>query len=340
MRICLISRFFDLRSAGIGRYSKNLLKGLKKSGFDVEYISQDGGVPLGKGRLKYLIYTLLEIPLKIPPNQDIYHACSPTEAIWIANRDNSVVTFHDLIPILYPNPSKGGLINSIGEFVGSKYFKFACERAVNCKAIIAVSEQTAKDLVEHLGVDENRVNVVRQAIAGGLKPLKKEDDKYKIGTLSFLEPRKRIEILIKAFLEANMEDSELLIAGRGPQENKLKKISGNDERIKFLGFVPDADLCDFYNSLDVFVFPSLLEGYGLPIVEAMACGKPVITLADAVIPEDIKNRTFIVELSELTEVLKNRSYECDTRKNLEFAREHSLDKTIRGILQIYRTLLD
>lgn len=340
MKICLISRFFDLRGAGIGRYSKNLLEGLKKRGFDVEYINQDGGIPLGKGRLKYLIYTLFEMPFKIPPDQDIYHACSPIEAIWIANKDNSIVTFHDLIPILYPNLSKGGIVNSIGEFVGSKYFKFACERAVNCKAIIAVSEQTAKDLVKHLGVDEDKVNMVRQAIADDLKPAKKEDDKYRIGTLSFLEPRKRIEVLIKAFLEANIYESELLIAGSGPQENKLKKLSRNDERIKFLGFVPDADLCDFYNSLDVFVFPSLLEGYGLPIVEAMACRKPVITLADAVIPDDIKNRTFIVELSELPEVLKNRSYECNTRKNLEFAREHSLDKTIEGILQVYRILSD
>ncbi|WP_225370026.1 glycosyltransferase [Methanobrevibacter arboriphilus] len=63
----------------------------------------------------------------------------------------------------------------------------------------------------------------------------------------------------------------------------------------FLGFISDEDMVDFYNSLDVFVFPTIMEGYGMPIVEAMACGKPVITLEDAYIPHDIKKKNTYIK---------------------------------------------
>src|SRR5690606_31790626 len=206
---------FDLRNAGIGRYSMNLLEALVNKGFDVEYLSQDSS--LLHSDLGYFVYTSLEIPLKISSDADIFHACSPMEALWVSGRPHSVVTFHDLIPIIYPNMSKGGIINSIKEFLSSKYFKLACKMATNSESIISVSEETARDLLNSFHIDEDKINVVRQAIAGGLKPLnKKEGDKYRIGTLGYFEPRKRIDVLIKAFLDADIEDSELLIAGKGP----------------------------------------------------------------------------------------------------------------------------
>jgi len=339
MKVCLISRFFDLRNAGIGRYSENLFEGLKKRGCSVDRVSQDGGIPFGEGRAKYLLYTALEMPFKMPADYDIYHACSPIEAIWISKKRNSVVTFHDLIPMLYADLIKANFKDSIMRFIGVQHFNFGCRRAINCNAVIADSKQTAQDLISYLNVEEDRISVVRPGIPPNLKPNKKKNDIYTIGTLSFLEARKRIDILIKAFIDADLENAELIIAGRGFEEQKLKKVSKGDERIKFLGFIPDSKLCDFYNSLDVFVFPSLLEGYGLPIVEAMACGKPVITLEDAIIPEDIKSRTFIVELSNLTKILKNQEFECDIIKNLKFAKEHSWDRLVKKMFEIYNNVI-
>lgn len=339
MKICLLSRFFDLRNAGIGRYSQNLCECLKKKQVRVRCVSQDGGIPLGQGRAKYLFYTTLEIPFKMPDGYHIYHACSPIEALWLGEK-NSVVTFHDLIPMIHSDLLiNTGIIDSISRYIGQRHFNLACKRAVKCRAIIADSQQTADDLVEHFNLKKESINVIRPGIPKNLEPVEKENGTYRIGTLSFLESRKRVDLLIKAFLEADIKHSELLIAGKGFEEQRLKKIGKGDGRIKFLEFIPDSELSDFYNSLDVFVFPSILEGYGMPMVEAMACGKPVLTLKDAIIPDDIKSHTCSVDEQDLPDILKYQDYRCDIKENLRFAREHSWEKLVEETLNVYNSVI-
>ena len=115
-------------------------------------------------------------------------------------------------------------------------------------------------------------------------------------------------------------------------EDVLKKLAEGDSRIKFLGLIPDETLPDFYNSLDVFVFPTAIEGYGLPIVEAMACKKPVVVLDDAIIPWDVKRRCVIVD--KLDYVLGNKEYlerickGVDIEGNYTWAKEHDWDEAI------------
>lgn len=340
MKLCLISRFFDLRNAGIGRYSSILYKGLKNENINIKTITQDGGIPLGNGRAKYFFYTTAEMPFKIPKNYDIYHALSPMESLWLKKDKKSVVTFYDLIPMKYDYMIKTNAKNSIIAKINKYYFTKSCEKAIECDKITAISQQTANELHEHLGVELEKIEIIRPSIDGELAPITKAtpDDTYRIGTISNLEPRKRVEILIKAFLKANLENSELIIGGKGPSVSKLKELSGNDKRIKFLGFVPDSELINFYNSLDVFVFPSLLEGYGIPIIEAMACGIPVVTLNDAIIPSDIKIKTFSVEISELKNTLINKSFKCDIKNNLNFSKEHSQEKMVEKILNCYKDI--
>ena len=105
---------------------------------------------------------------------------------------------------------------------------------------------------------------------------------------------------------------------------EFKKLAANDERIEFLGFVPDEEINDFYNSLDLFVFPTSLEGYGMPIVEAMGAGKPVITLDDAIIPSNLAKHTYVTSINDLPDVLSNKSYKCDIKENIKFYNEHSI----------------
>lgn len=140
--------------------------------------------------------------------------------------------------------------------------------------------------------------------------------------------------MIKAFLKEDIGNSRLLIGGKGPELNNLKKLSQNDSRIEFLGFIPDDKMNEFYNSLDIFVFPTIMEGYGLPIVEAMACGKQVITLEDAFIPMDIKNKTHIS--SDLAVDLKKMDFHCDINSNLRFAKKHSPENMKKEMVKIYR----
>lgn len=296
-------------------------------------------MPLGQGAEKYFVYTLFEIAFKTPRDCDLYHACTPIETLWLGGKERKVVTFHDLIPMLYLGMVQTHYAkNKLTRPISKNYFTLACKHAVKCDAIIVNSDQTAGELTEHFGVDREKIVVTRFGISPGLKPKNKNDGIYRIGTLGYLDPRKRTGLLIEAFKEADL-DAELVIAGKGVDMPYLKKLAGGDKRIKFLGFVPDEELCDFYSSLDVFAFPSLLEGYGLPIVEAMACGKPVVTLADAIIPSDVKSRTHICKLEELPRVLASREFNCDRRANLRFAREHSWKKMVDKTVEVYERVI-
>src|SRR4030095_14669298 len=96
-----------------------------------------------------------------------------------------------------------------------------------------------------------------------------------------LEPRKNLKRLVEAFARMSRTDHDLVIVGErwyhgGDVEQKARSL-GLNGRVKFFGYVPRADLPGLFSGATAFVYPSLLEGFGLPIVEAMACGTPVIT---------------------------------------------------------------
>lgn len=333
MKICLVSRYFDLRSGGLGRFSMEIYQGLKKRGLEITPVSTNRA-----GSTGYFIYTAAEMPFRIPRGCDVYHALSPFEAIYIP-KNRGIVTFHDLIPWLHLNEVEvhfaSGKLKVLRRFIGKHYFRIASKIATRCSTITCDSQQTKEELIEHLGVDESKVRVVRLGINRELEPRTKSDDVFRIGTLSYLDPRKRIELLIQGFLDANV-DGELVIGGRGVDYPRLKALAREDKRIKFLGFVPDERLADFYNSLDLFIFPTKLEGYGLPIVEAFACKKPAVVLEDAMIPDEIKSRCIVVD--NLAEFLKNPEHNCDIQDNYQFAKIHNWDTCVEEYLKLYEEI--
>jgi glycosyltransferase involved in cell wall biosynthesis len=338
MKICLLSRFFDLRNAGIGRYSMELLKRLVDRGHDVIAVSQDGGIPLGQGRAKYLVYTLFEIRFKIPKGCDAYHALAPTEGLYLP-KENSIVTFHDLIPWLHADEGwyRQGILARLYKGVGSSWFRYCCENAAaRAKRIICNSEQTKKEVVDSLGVEEEKVRITRWGISDELRPHRVPHQAYIVGTLGYLERRKRIDLLIKAFKRARMTNAQLWIAGRGKDKERLVKLARGDERIKFLGFIPEERLNWFYNSLDVFVFPSKIEGHGLPIVEAMKCKVPVVILRDAIIPYDVKKHAHIVDEEDLPEFLRKQRFdENKIEEGYRFSLQYSWSKCVEQTEKIY-----
>ncbi len=87
----------------------------------------------------------------------------------------------------------------------------------------------------------------------------------------------------------------MIIGGSGPDKERLVVLAAGDKRIKFSGFIPEENMNEFYNSLDYFVFPSKSEGYGLPIVEAFACKKPVVVMNDGMIPGTNSNTLLVVD---------------------------------------------
>jgi len=249
MRICLITRYFTFRNAGIGRVSSEIANRLEARGHDVYRISTDTW-----SLYQYFRYTAFELAHKIPKGYDIYHALTPLEATYIP-KNKGVVTFYDFIPVLHPEKAGTGLHSSwILNHGSRKYFKIASQIATRCAGLTAISEETKGELQTYFGVKKN-ITVVRLGIRSDLNPEPKFDDVFRIGYLGQLDRRKRVNLLVEAFHNSKV-DGELVIGGTGPEEIRLKAIADNDSRIKFLGEVPDDKLPDFYNSLDLFVFPS------------------------------------------------------------------------------------
>ena len=331
MDVTLITRFIDSRIGGIGTYSQHVYDGLKnRADINLNLITQDDSIlPYTDNPLEYFYYSFFELKWilnkKEYKNSDVFHALSPMEAIR-ANKSKTVVTIHDVYDV---NENRS---------IPDKILLKSIREAIKCERIVLNKTELLEPLRKYGKIDEDKITIFGPAISGNFYPKPKENDTFTIGTISRLIPRKRNEILIKSFLDADIGDSELLIAGKGPELDYLKKLAKNDERIKFLGFIGDDEVNDFYNSLDLFVFPSIDEGYGMPIVEAMACEKPVITLDDAAITKDVKDKTFICSKDELASVLRDRTYKCDIKSNVEFYHEHSVEKRAEQFLNIYKEI--
>ena len=355
MKICLLTRTFNLKGGGIGRVSAEIRDGLMRRGHEVYCVSTSS-----EGLVSYFGYTVGGILFKMPRGMDIYHALTPMESIWIpkekgvsiildlialTHRDKyggrlGVATFHDIFPLTHPKLQGAGVgYSKVKTGIASWYFRFACECAVKCRYVVTVSEHVRDEVQRVFNMNSNKVRVIRSGIRSDLEP-KSKDGKARVGYLAQLDRRKRVDLLIDAFKKSDLD--ELVIGGRGLDEELLQQQAKDDKRIKFLGFIPDDELVDFYNSLDVFVFPTAIEGYGLPIVEAMACKKPVVVLRDAIIPLDVKSRCFIADCLEsilchprLIEVLHNV---VNIEDNYKWAKSHNWDDSINQYVELYEQI--
>lgn len=339
MDLTLISRYFDTRSGGAGSYSKLIYEGLKNKNINIQTISQENSFINKYNQIAYLFFIAIDLKRLIPKyKSDIYHALTPLESLYLP-KNKSVTTVLDFIPL-----------NETDTFISSQFAKLfnkSIKSTIECEQIIAENSDLKVILNEQYGAELDKITVIPPPIDSNYSPIAKTtkflsedelDDTFVIGTISNLMKRKRVDILVKSFLEADIENSKLLIGGRGSELEHLKELSKNDERIEFLGFVGDEDMNDFYNSLDVFAFPTAIEGYGMPMVEAMACGKPVITLDDSDIPSNIKDRTIVTTKDELKNVLINQDFKCDIESNIEFYKEHSIENISSKLMNIYEKI--
>jgi glycosyltransferase involved in cell wall biosynthesis len=315
-----------------------LYKRLLDRGHDVVPISTNSETLPG-----YAIYNLLQLPFLIPKDCDVYHALTPLEGFWIP-RNKAVVTFHDLI--LLTDPDRAGAIrnsNRLKLWLARRYFAMACHTAKSAARLVCDSEMTRDNVIKHITGKTDKLSVIKLGIRDDLEPKPKPDNILRFGYLGQLDRRKRVDIIIRAFKLCRSyarTKMELVIAGIGVEEQNLKALAADDKRIKFLGLVPDDKLVDFYNSLDVFYFPSAIEGYGLPIIEAMACKKPVLVLEDAILPPEIKARC----LKSFFRKQGQRGYALSgdpewLQSNYQFAKQHSWDKCVDEYEEIYQELV-
>lgn len=338
MRIALITRYFDGTNAGIGRVSSELLKGLLNEGHEVIPICTTK-----ESLYRYMVYSTVELYDGMPSKSDVYHSVTPVESLWTP-KDKSVSTILDLIPVLHPDKCGAGIgYNKALNAIGTGYFKYCVKQAVKSRFITTISESTKQSICDMYDVPEDKVVVVKPGISPLLKP-----DFYPFmkgntyGYLGQLDRRKRVDVLIESFLRYASIDGKLLIAGKGRDEAKLKTLAGDDSRVVFLGYLDDSEIPGFYNSLDYFIFPTMIEGYGLPIVEAAACGTPVVTLSDAIIPKEVKSHTIVVDdLRRLFAAPDDYILsEPELRINVVWAQSHSWDKYVKRHIELYREVMN
>jgi glycosyltransferase involved in cell wall biosynthesis len=222
---------------------------------------------------------------------DLYHALAFVAPLWLPVP--MVVTIYDLSFLHYPQVLTPARRLYLRAFTG-----LTCQRA---RRVIAISHSTTRDVIESLNIPADKVDVaapgydakVFRPYAGKelseFRRIKNLPERFWlfIGTL---EPRKNLPILLEAY--ANLPQSErpplLIGGGKGWQYDEIfATVERRDLQhdVHFLGFVPAEELPLWYNSAELFVYPSVFEGFGLPVLEAMACGTPVIVSDASSLPE-------------------------------------------------------
>jgi len=203
----------------------------------------------------------------------------------------SVVTVYDLSFLLFPKAFKPA----------NRLYLAATTRAAARRArrVLTISEHARRDIVRLLSVPEECVDVTYPAVEDRYRPLPEDEvEAFRTGrglpeafvfTLGTLEPRKNLVGLLHAHANLRKPRPPLYVAGGSgwdvsPIFDTVRQLQLEDD-VQFLGFVPEDELPLWYNAARLFAFPSLYEGFGLPVLEAMACGAPVITSTAASLPE-------------------------------------------------------
>jgi glycosyltransferase involved in cell wall biosynthesis len=223
---------------------------------------------------------------------DVLHA--PVNVGPLLRTCPTVVTIHDLSFILYPE-----LFRPFNRVYQQRFARWTVDHAA---AIIAVSSSTRDDLVRLMGVPPGRVAVVPNGVGEEMQPLDPAlvaahrarhglPDRL-ILFVGTLEPRKNVLTLLEAFAclcgRPGFSHHLAIVGGKGWYYGEIDgavERLGLRERVIFAGFVPQEELPLWYNTADLFVYPSLYEGFGLPPLEAMACGTPVVVSNVSALPE-------------------------------------------------------
>jgi glycosyltransferase involved in cell wall biosynthesis/ubiquinone/menaquinone biosynthesis C-methylase UbiE len=233
--------------------------------------------------------------------------------------------------------------------------------ALYADRIIAVSHQTKRDLIDYFSIPEERIRVIHEAPRRIYSP--ERNVEVIRGTLErfgifhnfilfvgSLEPRKNLKTLLQAYatyVTRHAGQEWLVVAGgKGWLNDDLSQVAaelGIAERVNFLGYVQEADLRVLYSATKLFVYPSIYEGFGLPPLEAMACGAPVITSNTSALPEVVGNAALLVDphngeaLSQAMErVLCDHDLRARMRQqSLARAKRFSWERTAEETLAVY-----
>ena len=371
MRVGIIGHLLSFeesyRQAGVSRYTEALVRELPVVApeLDVFVFTGPDQPPADRAFPARLTWHHSRLPTGNPPVRiaweqtsglavakrhrlDVIHApVNVTPAITGVPR---VVTVHDLAFHLFPEQYPGAKQRYLRVMT-----RFSVRRA---SRVIAVSEATRRDVIDIYGVDPARVVTVPNGVGPEFQPLADETirefrrskglpDNFVL-FLGTLQPRKNLETLLKAYARVHGEIGwDLVVAGAVGWSHEAifetARALGLADRVRFAGFVGTHELPLWYNAATVLVYPSVYEGFGLPLIEAMACGTPVIASDSSALPEVVGDAGLIVGTKDVggyAHSLLGLARSPDLRqelfhRGLKRAATYSWSRTARETVAVY-----
>jgi len=332
---------------GIAAYTEGLVSGLQAIDKENEYIlfyTSKKGEPLrvkGNDNFRFrkrsifssiFLNNIINYGLK---DIDILHYPS---AEGPCSRKRVVVTVPDLIPLKYPR----SFVSNPRLRIWHKTRYWVMRQAVK---VIAISEYTKRDLIKYLDIKADKIAVIYPGVDDIFCCQREVPKKYILTAGS--DWNKNTKRIIKAY--HNLKSDIPLVINAIPDKNLSAYIKekGLEGKVSFTGYLPRQKQLKLYNEAIVFVFPSIEEGFGLPLVEAMACGVPVITSRTSSLPEVGGNAGILVDpykvmgiTSALKEVLGSCSLQNTlSQKSIERAAIFSWKKTAKETIKFYQSIL-
>ncbi len=372
MRICLDLSPAVHQHAGLGRYAQELLLALAVTNGQNEYVVFYNNpatarvdptlerfpkitTPLSykPWRLSAMLAHFARIPQdSLFPGVALFHATD--HLLPYFRRIKSVFTLHDLIFLFHPETHKP-LNRWFLTLMMPRFLRAA-------DAVIAVSECTKRDAVRFYGIPEEKITVIYEGVNPRFRPASPETiasvrarynlPEHFILYVGTIEPRKNLTALLEAFHHLlATHDLRLVIVGKKGwlYEGFFRRLRelGLGNRVIFTGYVPDEDLPAIYSAAELFVFPSLYEGFGLPVLEAMACGVPVICSNTSSLPEVAGDAALLVDPTDvralagaMEQALTDEALRVTLRaRGIERAQRFTWARAAQETMQVYENVV-
>lgn len=353
MRIVVDGQVLVGNLTGMGKVMQYLLRHLKQGFPEHEYVAVSPG-DRSRWRLpQQLLWDQVGFPGKAFRHKaDLLHTTGHSAPLLWPRR--LVMTLYDLAPTRIPDL----LPHWRSRFYWGRFIPFTAKFA---DAILVPSHSTKRDLVTLCHIPEDRVHVIPLGVpldafnerqgASEVRRRYNLEGPYLlyVGTI---DRRKDYPALLQALLQLDpritLVVAGTIIAGRTEFPQQVERL-GLQDRVRYLGYVPEPDLPGLYAGAEVFVYPSFYEGFGLPVLEAMACGTPVITYNATSLPEVVGDAGLLLDPPWTAEVLADAIRrlledeglrEALRHKGIERAKRFDWKETARLTMKVYEALSD